>query len=329
MNDAAPAAVNIRFWNSVRSSMGERPRRSMTTNSGSSTIAATKPPITSGSFQPVSAPLDRASTSPLSPMTNAAVPGRSSPRSFPRPDISFEDEPGPRRSGEAERDVEPEDPAPGDEHERAAEHRPDHQPDRGDHRVRPHRQPELVLREGVGDERGGVREQEGGAETLHHPPEDQLRAAAGEPGAERRERERDEAEHVGVLPPEQVGQPSRREHEDGRDDHVDEDHPDELEQRRVQAPLEVGERDDQRPRVDGRQEHPERRAGQDPPLEVVAVAACPEEVHSYVNVNLAEATRLAPCTSSRPRGRCRGVALSSSRRRDSGGSPWSRRGCWC
>ncbi len=73
---------------SERSSIGDVTWRSITTKSGSRTIAATKPPITSGSSQPVSAPFDSASTSPVSPRTNVAFPSRSSPRSFPRPDIS-------------------------------------------------------------------------------------------------------------------------------------------------------------------------------------------------------------------------------------------------
>ena len=50
--------------------------------------------------------------------------------------------------------------------ERAAEHRPDHEADGGDHRVGAHRQPELLARERVGDQRGGVGEQERAADPL-------------------------------------------------------------------------------------------------------------------------------------------------------------------
>ena len=50
------------------------------------------------------------------------------------------------------------------------------------------------------------------------------------PGAERGGREEHEAEHVGVLAAEEVGEPAGGQDEHGRDDHVDEDHPHELQQ---------------------------------------------------------------------------------------------------
>ena len=62
---------------------------------------------------------------------------------------------------------------------------PMHEPDRGDHRVRAHRQAELLAREGVGDQGGAVGEDEGAADPLQDPPEDQLGAVGGEAGAER------------------------------------------------------------------------------------------------------------------------------------------------
>ena len=182
-----------------------------------------------------------------------------------------------------ERHVEPEHPVPRDRDERAAEHRPEHEPDRGDHRVRPHRQAELLARERVGDERGGVGEQERGADALEDPPQDQLGAVLGEAGAQRGEREDDEAADVGLLAAEQVGQPARGEHEHGRGDHVGEDHPHEAEQRRVQRALEVGQGDDQRARVDGREQHPQAGAGERPPLVVGVPGVDPESVF-HVNV---------------------------------------------
>ena len=141
----------------------------------------------------------------------------------------------PRRGGQAERHVEPEHPVPGDRDQHAAEHRTEHEPDRGDHRVRPHGEAQLLLRERVGDQRGGVREQERGAEALDDAPDDQLRAVLREPGAERGQREGEEAADVGALAAEEVGQPAGGEDEHGRGDHVGEDHPDEPEQARVSA----------------------------------------------------------------------------------------------
>jgi hypothetical protein len=179
-----------------------------------------------------------------------------------------QDQRAPRRPGEAERHVEPEDPGPRDRDEPAAEHGPEHEADRGDHRVRPHRDAELLARERIGDERRGVREQERPADPLHDAPEDELCRVAREPGAERREREDDEAAEVGALAPEEVRQPPRREHEHGRGDHVREDHPDELQHARVQAAAEIRQGDDERARVDRREQHPEARARQRPPLVV-------------------------------------------------------------
>ena len=106
--------------------------------------------------------------------------------------------PPPGGAGERERDVEPEHPVPGDRDERAAEHRPEHEPDRGDHGVRPHGEAELLAREGVRDQRGGVGEQERGADALDDAPQDQLGAALREARAQRREREHDDAADVGL-----------------------------------------------------------------------------------------------------------------------------------
>ena len=132
-------------------------------------------------------------------------------------------------------------------------------------RVRPHREPELVLRERVGDERGRVREQEGAADALGDAPQDQLHAVGGEAGAQRGEAEHDEAGHVGALAAEQVGQAAGAEHQHRRGDHVREDHPHECQQAGVQLALEVGQGDDERARVDRGQEHPQARARQHPP----------------------------------------------------------------
>ena len=56
----------------------------------------------------------------------------------------LEHEGAPHTAEEAERHVEPEDPRPRDRDQRTAEDGPDHEPHCGDHRVRPHREPELA-----------------------------------------------------------------------------------------------------------------------------------------------------------------------------------------
>ncbi len=84
---------------------------------------------------------------------------------------------------------------------------------------------------------------------------------------------------VGALAPEQVAQPARHQHEHGGGDQVGEDHPHERQQARVQRALEIGQRDDQRARVGRREQHPEARARERPPL-VVLVAGGDAEAGS-------------------------------------------------
>ena len=188
-----------------------------------------------------------------------------------------QDERAPHRAGDAEGHVEPEHPVPADGDQGATEDRADDQADGGHHRVGAHGQTELLLGEGVGDDRRRIGEQERAAHALQDAPQDELSPAAREAGAERRRGEEQKAADVGLLAPELIRQPARAEHEHGRGDHVDEDHPHELEQAGVQAALEVGQGDDQRARVDRRQEHAQRGAGQGPPLVGVVVGVDPDD----------------------------------------------------
>ena len=139
-----------------------------------------------------SPPREIPSTRPVSPTTKvdraragrsrARVSGLASSRRISPPQSA---------PSERERDVEPEDPVPGDRDERAAEHRADHEADGGDHRVRPHRQAELLARERVGDQRGGVGEQERAADALQRSARGSARCrSAAKPAPERGERRR-------------------------------------------------------------------------------------------------------------------------------------------
>ena len=85
--------------------------------------------------------------------------------------------------------------------------------------------------EGVGDQRGGVGEQEGGADPLQHAPHDQHRRIGREARPERGECEQEEAADVSALAPEEIREPARHQHEHGGRDQVGEDHPHECEQR--------------------------------------------------------------------------------------------------
>ncbi len=174
MNAAPVAAANRRFWKMVRSSIGAFTRRSIRTNAGSSAAAAASPAMTIGSLQPEIPPLGDAENE----AGEADDEGRGAERVIAAALVGLgelaQDERAPGGAGEAERDVEPEDPVPGDGDQRAAEHRAEHEADGGDHRVGAHRQPELIVRERVGDQRGGVGEQERAADALEDAPEDQL-----------------------------------------------------------------------------------------------------------------------------------------------------------
>ena len=271
MKAAALAAANRRFSKIDRSSIGAAARFSTTTNSGRR-ITRDDEAADRQRVVPARDPAARDAEH------EAGETGDVEPRAE-QVEIGdllaalglVEHGPRPERPGEPERDVEPEHPLPRDLDERAAEHRADDEADRGDHRVRAHREAELVARERVGHEGGRIGEDRGAADALQDPPEDQLRAVGREAGAERGGREDREADDVGLLAAEEVRQPPGREDEHGRGDHVGEDHPDELQQRRVEAALEVGQRDDQRARVDGRQQHAEAGDGQRPPLVVLVV----------------------------------------------------------
>ena len=155
---------------------------------------------------------------------------------------------------------------PRDRDERAAEHGAEHEADCSDHRVGAHRKPELLSREGVCHERGGVCEQECRADSLQHAPQDQDGAVGREPGAQRGEREHQESAHVCALAPEQVAEASGGQHQHGGGDEVGEDYPDERQQARVQRALEIGQRDDQRPGVGRGEQHAQARTRQRPPL---------------------------------------------------------------
>jgi len=107
----------------------------------------------------------------------------------------------------------------------APEHRTQNEPDRRDHRVGPHRQAQLVLRERVGDQRCGIGEQEGRADPLQDAPQDQDGGVGGEAGSERGQGEDQKAAHVGALASEQVAEAAGHQHQHGGRDQVSEDDP--------------------------------------------------------------------------------------------------------
>ena len=152
---------------------------SIRTKSGSSTAAATRPPMTSGLVPAREAALARCRDEPgeadderggAEEVEAARLVGLGQL-------VQDERSPTARRAspnGTLNQKTHCQEIA----HERAAEDRAEDEADRGDHGVGAHGDAELLLRERVGDERGGVGEQECGADALEDPPEDQLGAAA-------------------------------------------------------------------------------------------------------------------------------------------------------
>ena len=152
-----------------------------------------------GSLQPFRPPRESPKTSPVSPTTNDGHARDVVAADAVGLGQLAQDQPRPQRAQQRERDVEPEDPVPRDRDERAAEHRPDHEADGGDHRVRAHRQRRAAP--------CGNASVTSAAELANRnappipcsdAPDDQLRAAAREPRAQRRQREQHEPEHVGL-----------------------------------------------------------------------------------------------------------------------------------
>ena len=118
------------------------------------------PTSTTGSSQPDRPPREIPSTSPVRPATNVSVPSGSKPRTLSGFASSCRMSRPTAQPASASGTLNQKTHCQRDRDERAAEHRADHEPDRGDHHVRAHRDAELLARERVGDERGGVREQE-------------------------------------------------------------------------------------------------------------------------------------------------------------------------
>ena len=164
------------------------------------------------------------------------VPSRSRAALRRRGGKLAQDERPPEGTGQGERHVKPEDPVPGDRDQGAAQHRAEDEADRGDHRVRPHRQAKLLFGEGVGDESRRVGEEKGPPMPWTIRQSDQLGAVGREAGAERGAGEDAGSRRRGRLSAEEIREATGGEDQHGRGDHVGEDHPDQFEKARCRAP---------------------------------------------------------------------------------------------
>ena len=174
------------------------------------------------------------------------------------------------RADQPDRDVEPEDGLPAEPRQPAAEDRSEDQPGADDHRVDAQRAAELPAREGVGHERGRVGHQEGATDTLDEPGDDEQEGRRRERAGDRGGGEQREPGGVGPGTADLVGDPAGVEQEHGRGQRVADDDPQQREQVGVEVAQDLGQRDDERPRGQCREQRADARDAEDDPAVAVA-----------------------------------------------------------
>jgi hypothetical protein len=191
---------------------------------------------------------------------------------------------GPERAEHAERHRDQEHQSPLHRGEQAAEDQAEKGAgDCGD-AVDAQRETALVLREGVGDDRARVGEQQRSADALADAHEDEPQRTGATAQPRRRERQREqrengEAEVVHADTPVHVAEPSEAHHQHGGDHEKAEDHPQQVvgvarrERVDVDAAEDVRQRDQEDRGVDRREQHADGRVGEHDPLVVGAGCA--------------------------------------------------------
>ena len=139
-----------------------------------------------------------------------------------------------------------------------------------DHRVDAERAAELPAREGVGHERGRVGHQERATDTLDQPGDDEQEGRRRERAGDRGGGEQREPGGVGPGPADLVGDPAGVEQEHGRGEGVADDDPQQREQVGVEVAQDLGQRDDQRPGGQRREQRADARDAEDDPAVAVA-----------------------------------------------------------
>jgi hypothetical protein len=155
---------------------------------------------------------------------------------------------------------------PADRREHATEDQPHEQPADADDVVDPERHSPLVGGKRVGQDRGRVGQQEGTADPLHDPENDQIRrAGAARHPVDRQQQRRDRIDHepevVELDPPEHVPEPAEADDQHARDDQVSEHHPQQVDavarNQRIEldAAEDVRHRDQRDRRIERRQQN--------------------------------------------------------------------------
>ena len=184
---------------------------------------------------------------------------------------------GPYRPEQADRHGDQKHQPPADRRQQPAEDKPDEHPCHGDHVIQTEGHSTLIRREGVGQDRGRVRQQERRPNALDDAKRDQPISACRTRQPVDREQQRrgcvdHKAEVVHAHTAVDVAQPSEADHQHTGDDQVAEDHPEQIEaiarHQRVEMdpPEDVGHRDQDDRRIKGGQKHPKRRVAERDPL---------------------------------------------------------------
>ncbi len=223
---------------------------------------------------------------------------------------------GPGGADHAEGDGHEEDVAPVDGPEDPAEHQADEGAADAGHVVDPERHPALVRGERVGEDRRGVRDEEGRTDALDDPEADEVERARPPRHPVHREDERGdgvdrEAEVVHLHAAVHVSEAPERDDEDARDDEEREDHPEQveavprLEGIELDPPEDVRERDQHDRRVDRRHHHAEGGVRERDPLVPVVhlVATSPTAPVPHRSPFRSRASRSSVVPSARSRGR--------------------------
>ena len=212
------------------------------------------------------------------------------PRGPPRADLA-QRAVGPDRGDETDRDRDEEDETPRHGREHTAEDKPQKRTGDRRNRVHPEREPTLMLRKRVGQDRARVREQERAPDALPDAHRDQPeRARAPVHPGDRQEDGEDgedrEAEVVHLHAAVDVAQPAEAHDQDRDHDEEAEDQPEQVarvagsERVDPDAAKDVRQRDQEDRTVDRGKEHPERRVRERHPLVLELPSSHPTPIYT-------------------------------------------------
>ena len=250
----------------MRSSIGRCWRSSATRNAAIRSAEATSSETILVEPHPASLPCSSAYTSRNSDPENVTRPSQSTPVALGSRD-SVDAREREHDGGDADRDVDEEDPLPADAgRDDPADDRPDGDGGAGDGPEDPEGDPAVAALEGLGDQRERGGEHHRPADPLHGAGEVEHQRGVGEPADGGGAGEHHEAGREHQPAPEQVGERSGRQQEGGERQRVGVDDPLQVGEGGVQFALDRGQRDVHDGDVEQQHEDRDRHRDQGPPL---------------------------------------------------------------